>query len=184
MTMSTRNRSGRTGRYTPLSEINVTPMVDVMLVLLIVFMVAAPLMTSGINVDLPKASANPVPQDSDPITVSVDSQGTIYLGDTPVELPDLVTKLQALAQDKPDRRIFVKGDRVLNYGRVMEVVANIAQGGFTKVALLAEQTAAPARARPAATPVAPSVAPPGGPTRAPTTTGSAAGAAAPRGNRG
>ena len=173
-------RSGRGGRYTPLSEINVTPLVDVMLVLLIVFMVAAPLMTSGINVDLPKASANPVPQDSEPITVSVDSQGTIYLGDTPVELPDLVTKLQALAQDKPDRRIFVKGDRVLNYGRVMEVVANIAQGGFTKVALLAEQAGAPPAARPPAAAPPPGVSP-GRPVPAP---GSAAGTAAPRGNRG
>ena len=142
------------GRYTPLSEINVTPMVDVMLVLLIVFMVAAPLMTSGITVDLPKANAAPVPQDSEPLTVSVDSQGKVYLGDAEVELPDLVTRLRAIAADKPDRRIFVKGDRVLNWGRIMEVVSNIAQGGFTKVALLAEQTGGAPRA-PAGSPASP-----------------------------
>jgi biopolymer transport protein TolR len=132
----------RRGRYRPLSEINVTPMVDVMLVLLIIFMVAAPLMTSGVNVDLPKASANPLSQDSEPLTVTVNAEGKIYLQDTELPLPDLAGKLAAIADGKMDRRIFVRGDKALSYGRIMEVMATITQGGFTKVALLAEQTAA------------------------------------------
>ncbi len=129
----------RRGRYRPLAEINVTPLVDVMLVLLIVFMVAAPLMTSGVNVDLPKASASPLGQDAKPITVSINAQGDIFLQEAQVALPDLVTKLQAASQNQPDRRIFVRADRGLAYGRVMEVMATVTQGGFTKVALLAEQ---------------------------------------------
>ena len=136
-------KKGR-GRYRPLAEINVTPLVDVMLVLLIVFMVAAPLMTSGVNVDLPKASAAPLSQDSEPLTVSVNAEGKIYLQDTELQLPDLSTKLTAIADGKMDRRIFVRGDKALTYGRIMEVMATITQGGFTKVALLAEQTDTPA----------------------------------------
>jgi biopolymer transport protein TolR len=128
----------RSGRYRPLAEINVTPLVDVMLVLLIIFMVAAPLMTSGVKVDLPKASAAPLGQDARPITVSVNAEGQIYLQDTEVQIPELVAKLQAIAPNQPDRRIFVRGDRSIAYGRIMEVMATITQGGFTKVALLAE----------------------------------------------
>jgi biopolymer transport protein TolR len=145
------------GRYKPLADINVTPMVDVMLVLLIVFMVAAPLMTTGVNVDLPKANASAVSQDSEPLNVSVNAEGRIYLQDTEVELSALTDKLRAISQNTPDRRIFVRGDKGLAYGRIMEVMATITQGGFTKVALLAESTsvapapvtapaAAPARA--------------------------------------
>lgn len=134
------------GRYRPLAEINVTPLVDVMLVLLIVFMVAAPLMTSGVNVDLPKTSAAPLNQDSEPLTVSVNAEGKIFLQESEAPLPELVTKLQAISQNKPDRRIFVRGDKGLAYGRIMEVMATITQGGFTKVALLAEQSGAPAAA--------------------------------------
>lgn len=127
------------GRYKPLAEINVTPLVDVMLVLLIIFMVAAPLMTSGVKVDLPKASAAPLGQDAKPITVSINAQGQIYLQDTEVHVPELVTKLQAMSQNQPDRRIFVRGDKGIAYGRIMQVMATITQGGFTKVALLAVQ---------------------------------------------
>ncbi len=163
----------RRGRYRPLAEINVTPLVDVMLVLLIIFMVAAPLMTSGVNVDLPKASANPISQDSEPLTVTVNAEGKIYLQDTALELPDLAGKLAAIADGKMDRRIFVRGDKALSYGRIMEVMATITQGGFTKVALLAEQTAAaPATGvrmpAPVAAPAAPAPAaqvPPAAPTR-------------------
>ncbi len=138
------------GRYRPLAEINVTPLVDVMLVLLIVFMVAAPLMTSGVNVDLPKASAAPLAQDSEPVTVSVNAEGKIYLGETEAGLPELVARLQAASDSKTDRRIFVRGDKGISYGRIMEVMATITQGGFTKVALLAEQTGGPAAAPPPA----------------------------------
>src|SRR5579875_2690143 len=142
MQLGQRGRSRQ--RYKPLAEINVTPLVDVMLVLLIIFMVTAPLLTSGVNVDLPKASAAPLNQDSQPLTVSVNAQGSIFLQDSQVELPDLVTKLQAIAQGNADRRIFVRGDKDLAYGRIMQVMATITQGGFTKVALLAEQPGGPA----------------------------------------
>ena len=136
------------GRYRPLAEINVTPLVDVMLVLLIVFMVAAPLMTSGVPVDLPKTSAAPLNQDADPLTVSVNAEGKIYLQEAEATLPDLVSKLQAVSGNKADRRILVRGDKGIAYGRVLEVMATITQGGFTKVALLAEQTGVPAAAKP------------------------------------
>jgi biopolymer transport protein TolR len=136
------NGRGRRGRYRPLAEINVTPLVDVMLVLLIIFMVTAPLMTSGVPVDLPKTSAQPINSDSEPLTVSIDAQGQIFLQDQQVQLPELVSKLQAIAQNNADRRIFVRGDKDLAYGRIMEVMGTITQGGFTKVALLAEQPAA------------------------------------------
>lgn len=137
---------GRT-RYRPNGEINVTPLVDVMLVLLIVFMVAAPMMTAGIPLDLPKTDARPLNQDTEPLTVSVNAEGQVYLQETRVELPDLVQRLRAIAENNPDRRIFVRGDRGLAYGRIMEVMGTITQGGFNKVALLAEQ---PTGARPAA----------------------------------
>jgi biopolymer transport protein TolR len=136
-------RGGRRGRYRPLAEINVTPMVDVMLVLLIIFMVTAPLMTSGVSVDLPKTNAQPLNSDSTPLTVSIKADGSIFLQDQPIEITDIVAKLQAIAQNNPDRRIFVRGDKDLAYGRIMEVMGTITTGGFTKVALLAEQTAAP-----------------------------------------
>ena len=147
------------GRYRPLAEINVTPLVDVMLVLLIVFMVAAPLMTSGVTVDLPKTNAAPLNQDNEPLTVSLDAQGRVFLQETELPMSELVTKLRAMSQDRPDRRIFVRGDRGIAYGRVMEVMATITRGGFTKVALLAEQTGE----TPAATPAAPAASGPGQP---------------------
>jgi biopolymer transport protein TolR len=136
-------RNGKLARYRPLAEINVTPLVDVMLVLLIIFMVTAPLMTSGVNVDLPKASAAPLNQDSQPLTVSINAKGDIYLQDQVIDLPDLVSKLQAISQNNPDRRIFVRGDQALAYGRIMQVMATITQGGFTKVALLAQEPTGP-----------------------------------------
>ncbi|PPQ33059.1 protein TolR [Rhodopila globiformis] len=155
MAMHTGGGRGRRGRYRPLAEINVTPLVDVMLVLLIIFMVTAPLMTSGVSVDLPKANAQPLNSDSEPLTVTIKADGTIFLQDQGVDLTDLVAKLQALSKNNAERRIFVRGDKDLAYGRIMEVMSTITDGGFTKVALLAEQTAAqpaPAAARPAATP--------------------------------
>ena len=161
--VSGRGRGRR--RYQPLAEINVTPLVDVMLVLLIVFMVAAPLMTSGVPVDLPKTSAAPLSQDADPLTVSVNSEGKIFLQDTEATLPELVGKLQAISDNKLDRRIFVRGDKGIAYGRVLEVMATITQGGFTKVALLAEQTGTPAAAQPGAAPQSSPQSQPAAPTR-------------------
>jgi biopolymer transport protein TolR len=129
------------GRYRPMGEINVTPLVDVMLVLLIVFMVTAPMMTSGVNVDLPKTATKPLNTDAKPITVSINADGKIYLGDDAVDLPDLVGQLTTQAGNEMDRRIYVRGDKAIPYGQVMQVMATIAGGGFTKVALLAQQTA-------------------------------------------
>ncbi len=158
MAAALQGRSNGRSRYKPLAEINITPMVDVMLVLLIIFMVTAPLMTSAVPIDLPKTNARPVNSDSEPLTVSINAEGKIFLQDAELQLRDLVLKLQAIAESKPDRRIFVRGDRTITYGRIMEVMGTIAQGGFTKVALLAEQPTgvAPstplAPARPAANP--------------------------------
>jgi biopolymer transport protein TolR len=142
MAFSLNARSGR-GRYRPLAEINVTPLVDVMLVLLIIFMVTAPLMTSGVSVDLPKTNAQQINSDSQPLTVSINAQGDIFLQDQPVDLTELVAKLQAISQNNAERRIFVRGDKDLTYGRIMQVMGTITEGGFTKVALLAEQTGLP-----------------------------------------
>jgi len=152
------------GRYRPLSEINVTPLVDVMLVLLIIFMVTAPLMTTSVNIDLPKVAATPINQDSEPLRVQVDSQGEVYLQDDKIALPDLVSKLQAIAQNQQDRRIFVRGDKANSYGRMLEVMATIIQGGFTKVSLLTDPSVpiaapAPASAPAGAAPAAPAASP-------------------------
>jgi biopolymer transport protein TolR len=154
------SRNGRRQRYRPLAEINVTPLVDVMLVLLIVFMVTAPLMSTAINVDLPKVATTPIAQDSEPLTVSIDAQGQVFLQDQKLELGDLVAKLQAISQDNKDRRIFVRGDKANQYGRIIEVMGTIVQGGFTKAALLSEPpTLAPGAPTPAvptqAAPIAP-----------------------------
>src|ERR1700690_1390089 len=154
MAFTTNNGGKGRTRYRPLAEINVTPLVDVMLVLLIIFMVTAPLMTSGVSVDLPKTNAQQLNSDSEPLTVTIKADGSIFLQDQGVEIGDLVGKLQAIAQNNPDRRIFVRGDKDLPYGRIMEVMGTITQGGFTHVALLAEQTGTAAAA-----PSAPTVAP-------------------------
>jgi biopolymer transport protein TolR len=151
-------RSARRGRrYVPMAEINVTPFVDVMLVLLIIFMVAAPLMTVGVPVDLPRTQAQALNQEQEPITISVDPQGRVFLQDTEVQVAEIVPRLQAILRNQPpgqpERRIFVRGDRSIAYGRVMEVMGTIAAAGFTRVALLAEQPAGrPAANAPAQAP--------------------------------
>src|ERR1700722_2488389 len=162
-TMNTGGRGGRRGRYRPLAEINVPPLVDVMLVLLIIFMVTAPLMTSGVSVDLPKTNAQQLNSDSEPLTVTIKADGSIFLQDQAIDVSDIVAKLQAIAQNNPDRRIFVRGDKDLAYGRIMEVMGTITQGGFTKVALLAEQTASPQNSAPQNAPPAPAASPAPGP---------------------
>jgi len=155
--------SKRRGRYQPLSEINVTPFVDVMLVLLIIFMVAAPLMNTAVNVDLPRTTASPVNQESEPLNVSVDAQGRVFLQDQPIQPGELVEKLAAIAKEQRDRRVFVRGDRANSYGTMMEVMGVIIQGGFTKVSLLTDPSgtrAVPVPVPPPASPAAP--APPQG----------------------
>lgn len=133
----------RHARRAPMSEINVTPLVDVMLVLLIVFMVTAPLLTTGVNIDLPKTSAQQIQGTDEPLEVSIDAQGRIYLQKTEVRLDELVPRLSAIVQGAPERRIFVRGDKAIGYGRVMEVMGTINAAGFTKVALLTERPAEP-----------------------------------------
>ena len=137
-----KSAGGRGGRrsYRALnSEINVTPFVDVMLVLLIVFMVAAPLLTVGVPVDLPETRAKPRQGDSEPITVSVQPDGKIFLQETEIEIDALVPKLEAIAQNGYEERIFVRGDKTVNYGQVMQVMGRISGAGFKKVALVTEQ---------------------------------------------
>ena len=152
-------RGGRRARYRPLAEINVTPLVDVMLVLLIIFMVTAPLMTSGVPVDLPKTNAQPINNDSEPLTVSMNAAGKIFLQDQEVTVEELVPKLQAISKNNPERRIFVRGDKDIAYGKIMQAMGTITQGGFTKVALLAEQTGS--TPKPLAKPAAPAAKPKG-----------------------
>jgi len=129
---------GRNRRYRPMAEINVTPMVDVMLVLLVIFMVTAPLLTSGVPVDLPKSQAGQLKGDDQPLSVTVDAKGRIFLQDTEVQLDELAPRLKAITAAKPETRIFVKGDAGINYGRVMEVMGQLGAAGFPHVALLTQ----------------------------------------------
>jgi biopolymer transport protein TolR len=137
----------RRRRRRPMSEINVTPMVDVMLVLLIVFMVTAPLLTTGVAVDLPRAESSSLPGQDEPLAVSVDARGRIFVQDSEIALDQLGPRLQAVTGRKPDARIFVRGDKGIDYGTVMSVVSAINQAGFTKVALLTESPSATGPAR-------------------------------------
>ena len=130
-------RGGRR-RYHKMAEINVTPLVDVMLVLLIVFMVAAPLLTVGVPVDLPQSHGPAMPQDDKPLAVSIDAAGKVFLQETEVTLDELVPRLLAISKERPETRIYVRGDKAVDYGRVMEVMGTINAGGFSKVALVAE----------------------------------------------
>jgi len=128
----------RRRRRALMGEINVTPFVDVMLVLLIVFMVTAPLLTVGVTVDLPETTAAPLPGQDEPLSISIDQAGEVYLQDSAIALEQLGPRLQAITERNPDTRIFVRGDRVIDYGRVMAVVGAIHAAGFTKVALVTE----------------------------------------------
>jgi len=132
-------------RYRAMSDINVTPFVDVMLVLLIVFMVAAPLLTVGVPVDLPKANAPAIQGQDEPLVISVDGQGTIFVNESPTEMAQLVPLLSAITQNNPEVRIFVRGDRNLAYGRIVEVMGTVSSAGYKKVALVAEMPDAPKR---------------------------------------
>ncbi|NNE83804.1 MAG: protein TolR [Alphaproteobacteria bacterium] len=122
----------------PVTDINVAPFVDVMLVLVIIFMVAAPLLNIGVPVDLPKATLKPLNENQDPLVVTVDAEGNIFIQEAAVPQEALVARLAALTQANPDLRIFVRGDRAISYGRVIQVMGMISQAGFTKVALIAE----------------------------------------------
>ncbi|MDE1937784.1 MAG: protein TolR [Alphaproteobacteria bacterium] len=131
-------RGRRSRRRSPISEINVTPFVDVMLVLLIVFMVTAPLLTVGVPVDLPKTRAQALSQDREPLSVTIKSNGQIFLQNTPVAEDDLVPKLTAIAANGYDQRVFVRGDKSVDYGRVMEVMGMLSAAGFTHIGLVTD----------------------------------------------
>ena len=134
----------RRRRYTPIADINVTPLVDVMLVLLIIFMITAPLLQVGVPVDLPKTSAQQVGGKDEPLVVSVNAKDEIYLGETKHELEELRTKLKAVHNEKPDQRVFIRGDKTINYGRMMEVMGVVIDSGFRQLGLLGEQATPPA----------------------------------------
>ena len=125
-------------RYTQMSEINVTPFVDVMLVLLIVFMVTAPLLTVGIKVDLPKVKATALTDIKDPIEITVKLDGEVYIGETKVEVENLIPRLNAITEQNTEARIYIRGDRVVAYGRVMEIMSLINSAGYIKVALITQ----------------------------------------------
>ena len=133
-----RSTGGR--RHRPMGEINVTPFVDVMLVLLIVFMVTAPLLTVGVEVDLPKTKAGAINADAAPLVVSIKSDGSLYLQETVVESEVLIPQLKAISNANPNVRIFVRGDRAVSYGEVLSVMGRIQSAGFEKVALVAQLT--------------------------------------------
>ena len=122
----------------PMSEINVTPFVDVMLVLLIIFMVTAPLLTVGVQVDLPETSADTLPEESEPLTLTINSKGEVFIQETKIEFNNLTKKILAVSNNRTDTRIYVRGDKTINYGRVLEVMGKLSGSGFTKVALISE----------------------------------------------
>ncbi len=122
-----------------LSEINVTPLVDVMLVLLIVFMVAAPLLTVGVAVDLPETAAQPIPEQGEPLTVTITSDGTIFVQETAVELDNIVPQLEAIATAGYDQRIYIRGDQARSYGEVVRVMGRINAAGFRRIGLVTDR---------------------------------------------
>ena len=122
----------------PMTEINVAPFVDVMLVLVVIFMIAAPLLTVGVPVDLPKAAVNPLNEDKEPLIITLDAEGRVYLQESEIDENVLIPRLVAVSEANPDLRVFVRGDRAINYGRVMEVMGMVSEAGFAKVALIAE----------------------------------------------
>ena len=122
----------------PMSEINVTPFVDVMLVLLIIFMVTAPLLTVGVQVDLPETSADTLPEETEPLTLTINAKGEIFIQETKVEYEKIIAKIMAVSNNRTDTRIFVRGDKTINYGRVLEIMGMLSGSGFTKVALISE----------------------------------------------
>ncbi len=125
-------------RYRPMSEINVTPLVDVMLVLLVVFMITAPLLTVGVPVDLPKTEASRIVGQDEPLVITVRADGKIFIQDTEIDMSQLSARLNAITENRKKTRIFVRGDKAIVYGRVMEVMGSVNLAGFDRVALITE----------------------------------------------
>jgi len=151
MAVATTNAGRRLAgsRYRPMADINVTPLVDVMLVLLVVFMVTAPLLTVGVPVDLPQTEAPPINEPKEPTVITVNKDGAIFIQDDTVPIDTLVSKLQAVTGSNPDAVLYVRGDKDINYGRVLEVMSLISNAGFRKVSLVAEAPKGQAPAKPA-----------------------------------
>ena len=133
---------GRRGvpRYGAMADINMTPFIDVMLVLLIIFMVAAPLLTSGVAVDLPQASAGALNVEQKPISVTLNDQGQVFLMDQPIADAEVLDKLRELAKDGPDARVYVRASKVVPYGRVAQIMGQLTTAGYKKVALVTDPT--------------------------------------------
>ncbi|MBS0185188.1 MAG: protein TolR [Proteobacteria bacterium] len=131
--------------FSPMSEINVTPMVDVMLVLLVIFMVTAPLLTTGIAVDLPKAAISSLTESVEPLTIVINEKGVVFIQETETPLETLTARLIAVTQNNKEARIYVKGDKALSYGEIIRVMGLIGAAGFTKVALLTEAPQTPSK---------------------------------------
>lgn len=128
---------GRSRAYRAMSEINVTPFVDVMLVLLVVFMITAPLLSSGVPIDLPRSDAKPIAdEDNKPLEINFTKDKELFIGETKVDQDKLTSLLTAMTEDNPDRRIFIRADQTLGYGEVMEVLGILNHAGFRKVALI------------------------------------------------
>ena len=145
---SKRHTFGHAKRRPPMADINVTPMVDVMLVLLVIFMVTAPLLTVGVQVDLPKTKAKAIPGSDEPLAVSIDREGKVYVQDTQMDIDAVVPRLQAISDNNPEVRIFVRGDANVDYGSVMQVMGILNAAGFSKVALITTQQHGPAPTKP------------------------------------
>ena len=139
MTPATPTSSRRSARRSHglMHEINVTPFVDVMLVLLVVFMITAPLLTVGVPIDLPESTVPEIRGEDEPLAVSIDADGKIFLQDTEIAIDELAPRLGAITLRKPETRIFVRGDKAIDYGRVMEVMGVLAEAGFANIALIA-----------------------------------------------
>ena len=134
-----RRRGRRRGGNKPMSEINVTPMVDVMLVLLIIFMVAAPMMTVGVPLELPKTAAKAVPtEQEEPLTISLQLDGTVSMMNAPVPMEELIGRLQAVAQERDSDKVFLRADGGIEYGRVVEVMGALNAGGFANITLVTD----------------------------------------------
>lgn len=136
---NSRRRSTRRGSWRPMAEINVTPLVDVMLVLLIVFMITAPLLTAGVQIDLPDSKAKAIEsQDTAPIEITLNSSGEIFIGETKIKRSKLVPTLSEITKSNPDRRIYIRADKGIEYGDVMALLGALNASGFNKVALISE----------------------------------------------
>ncbi len=138
MIVHTNRSNGSRNRSKLMSEINVTPMVDVMLVLLIIFMITSPMLVAGIDVELPKTDSAAISGDSKPLEITINKHGEVFLLDTQIEKIKLVQKLKDVTQGKTDKKIFVKGDKNIAYGEIVDVMALIYNAGFTKVALVSD----------------------------------------------